>query len=944
MAAIITEYATLLNGYEHFPWADAISAIATLDMEKAISIIGYWEDCDLVSAAEIIPALLTTGVSEKTISAAQVASLLNFCDGLNDDFLAELVSITSPQDACQLVEEVSRAELLRFNRGGSSKSCQILNNLVPFGDSSEYWHSALNALINFKEQNKKIVKPSTETNKLSSKTKKLTETEFLESIDLSEVSFDSPSDFMSSILAKRKEAKGEGLYIASSEILKFVSNHLKSNNRITFLEFLADERVIEEVGYTWAKTLTDCINLWVDSSHAISFWRQENLPILVANHLGEFCYKENYGYDKEILKDVIHSLHLNKEETVSLLLDGLERSAETLPLTKLYSVIRLLAEYCGGKQIADVTTRYIHRLSTRLKIPTKAIHSERSAESALACQLYSFLGDVDTRVRWRAAHSIRASARMKDYNTIVALTTLYDCKSMPAYREDNVPFYWLSARLWLIVTFDRIASEEPEAVAPVGCWLLSIAIDQEFPHVLIRHFAKSCLLKLIAGDFVDFTEDEIAAVRSINTSNLVTEKLKRRVSRGRFQEGCKERRFRFDSLDTLSYVYPNAIRCFSDVDQEMFLDEAEAWIMDRWECDSNLSAWDSEPRKYKFEQANYNLYSHSHGSMPTIERHRYYLEWHAMWCSIGSLMVEKSLAEAEYDDDDFGTLNGLLRQNGLTQPPHWSSDLRCPTPLERRFHKPPFVEVENWIAKIKADDFELELGLSSDDSCLTVDSYYSVRTSKYRSTVRISSSLVSPDTGLSLIRALQTSDDSHDYRLPPVDHEFEIDDGPYLLRGWISEHSGDPRLDEKDTFNHGVRMIESMPSEEVVKILGLRRSSGYPVSWCDSSGENTVFSYEAWGDVRDDSRQEEYIYGEDVISDGHRLNISSHYLKKYLSEVDLDLILEVEITRRAGKDGITKYNEDSEKEARYARLYLFRRTGEILTAEGCVGAWASPDD
>ena len=157
------------------------------------------------------------------------------------------------------------------------------------------------------------------------------------------------------------------------------------------------------------------------------------------------------------------------------------------------------------------------------------------------------------------------------------------------------------------------------------------------------------------------------------------------------------------------------------------------------------------------------------------------------------------------------------------------------------------------------DDFELELGLSSDDSCLTVDSYYSVRTSKYRSTVRISSSLVSPDTGLSLIRALQTSDDSHDYRLPPVDHEFEIDDGPYLLRGWISEHSGDPRLDEKDTFNHGVRMIESMPSEEVVKILGLRRSSGYPVSWCDSSGENTVFSYEAWGDVRDDSRQEEYI-------------------------------------------------------------------------------------
>jgi hypothetical protein len=448
------------------------------------------------------------------------------------------------------------------------------------------------------------------------------------------------------------------------------------------------------------------------------------------------------------------------------------------------------------------------------------------------------------------------------------------------------------------------------------------------------------LIKLISGGFLDFDEHEMATARSINTTEMVAEKSKSKVSRGGFNKEGKERRFRFDSLDTLSYVYPGAIRCFSDVDQEMFLDEAEAWIMDRWKSGSNLSTWENEPRKSRFEQTNYNLYSHSHGSMPTIERYRYYLEWHAMWCSIGSLMVKESLAKAEYDDDDYGTLNGFLREEGLTQPPHWSSDLRRPTPLENRFHKPPPVEVEIWIAEITAHDFELELGVYSDERSLTVESHHSIRTSKHRSTVRISSALVNPDTGLSLVRALQTSDDSHDHRLPPANNRFEIDDGPYLLRGWISEHSGDSRLDQKDTFNHGVRMIESMPSDEVVKILGLRRSSTYPVSWVDSSGANVVFDYETWGDVREDSRQKEYIYGEEVISDGHRLKISSHYLKKYLREVDLDLIVEVEITRRASKDGNTEYNEDSEKEARYARLYLLRRTGEIFTTEGCVGTWA----
>jgi len=849
MAEIITEYGTLLKGYDHFPWRDAISAVAILDMAQAISLIGYWEDCDLVAANETLPALMSTGLSEGTINSAQAASLLNFCDDLNGEFLTKLVSAANSQNSSQLIEEVARAELLRFNKNGDSKVCQTLNELIPYDDDSGYWHSALNQLIQFKAQNREVIKTNVDGDRLNSKARKKTEKEFLDGVNLAEISFESPTDFVDSIKAKKQEARVKELYIGTDDILMSVSSRLESKDRIAFLNLLADERVIEDVGYTWAKTLIGCIDLWLGSSHAISSWKEENLPILIANHLGEFTYNENYGYGYGMLKGVINSLHLSKDETVSLLLDGLERNTESLPLTKLYLVIRLLADYCSDEQIADVTTRYIHRLSTRLKIPTKAIDSERSSESALSCQLYSFLGDVDTRVRWRAAHSIRASARMGDFNTIVALTALYDRKSMPGFREDNVPFYWLSARLWLIVTFDRISSEVPEAVSPIARWLLGIAIDQGFPHVLIRHFAKSCLIKLHSSGLVGFDDQEVAAIHAINTSDLAAEKSKRRISRGGFHEGGKERRFSFNSLDTLSYVYPGAIKCFAEVDEEMFLDEAESWIIDRWESGSDLSTWRSEPRKYKFKSADGSLSSHDHGSMPTIERHSYYLEWHAMWCSLGSLMIEKALAEPEYDDDDYGTLNGFLRQEGLTQPPHWSSDLRCPTILESRFHKPPTVGAEDWVETITAGDFELELGLASEGNNLIIDCYHEIRTSKHRSTARTSSALVSPDTGLALIRALQTSDDSHDYRLPPVDHEFEIDDGPYLLRGWLSEHTGDARLDEKDTFNHGVRMIESMPSDEVVEILGLRQSNSYPVNWVEASNEDRVFVYEAWGDV-----------------------------------------------------------------------------------------------
>ena len=944
MAAIVTEFGTLLDGYDHFPWNDAISAVAILDMSKAISLIGYWEDRDLVQASETLPPLISTGITEGTISPAQAVSLINFCDDLNEKLVAKLTSITSIQDASQLIEEIAKAELLRFNRSNSSKVCQSLNELVPYSNSSKYWHSALNKLVEFKSHTKKSAKPRTSNNKPDSTTRKLNESEFLEGIKLAEISFESPSAFMNSIHTKREEARDEDLYFSKDDILKSVASRLESKDRISFLDILSDEHVIDELGHTWAKSLINCINLWVGSSHAVSAWQECNLPTLIANYLDRFFYSEDYTFGEQVLKDTILRLNLNNEETVSLLLDGLEKKAEFLSIPKLYLVVRLLTDYCSEEQIADVTTRYIQRLTTRLKLTTNKIKFDSSVELVLANQLYSFLGDVDTRVRWRAAHSIRASARMGDFKTIVALTALYERKSMPGYREDSVPFYWLSARLWLIVTFDRIASEVPKAIAPIARWLLSIATDCDFPHVLIRYFAKSCLMKLLSKGFIDFDEQEIAALHAINTSEFATEKSKGRVSRGGFHEGGKERRFNFDSLDTLRYVYPSAIECFADIDEEMFLDEAEAWIMDRWKSGSDLSRWENEPRKHKFQNANYTLYSHSHGSMPTIERHSYYLEWHAMWCSLGALMTENALAKPEYDDDDYGTLNGFLKREGLTQPPHWSSDLRGPTPLETRFHLPPAVEAEDWVATITANDFELELGLTSEDKNLIVNSNHDIRTSNHRSSVRISSSLVSPDTGLSLLRALQISRDSWDYRLPPADNEFEIEDGPFILRGWLREHSGDARLDEKDVFNHGVRLIEATPSENVIKILELRQSDCYPVSWINSSNGSRVFHYEAWGDVRDGSRQREYIYGEDVISNGHSLKISLHHLKQYLDKVDFDLILEVEITRRVTKDGITEYNKESEKEARYARLYLFRRTGEIFTTEGRIGTWAPPSD
>jgi hypothetical protein len=446
-------------------------------------------------------------------------------------------------------------------------------------------------------------------------------------------------------------------------------------------------------------------------------------------------------------------------------------------------------------------------------------------------------------------------------------------------------------------------------------------------------------MKLLSSGFNEFNDQEVTAINAINTSELAEEP-KRRLARGG-HERQKERRFHFDHLDTVNHVYPGAINCFANLDQEMFLDEAEGWIIDQWKYDGSSAAWKNEPRKHLFERANYNLYSHRQGSKPTIEPLSYYLEWHSMWCSVGSLMKRKAIVKHQYND--YGALEELLKWKCLTQGPHWSSDLRMPKPLELRFHKPPILETEAGVPKISDDDFDLELGLTSSDNNLIVDSYQSMRTSGHSSTVSISSSIVNPDTGLSLVRALQASENPSDYLLPPSGHELEIDDDPYLLCGWLRELSGDSLLDGKDTFNHNVRMIECCPSNEVVKILRLSQSNNYPVSWFDDVTGEIIFLYEAWGDVKESYQEREYIHEGDVVSNGHRLKILPRSLKKYLCEVGLDLIVKVEISRRANKNELIEHNDDSEKEEQRTKLYLLRRNGEIFTTEGCIGAWAPSD-
>ena len=629
------------------------------------------------------------------------------------------------------------------------------------------------------------------------------------------------------------------------------------------------------------------------------------------------------------------------------LIAGLERHVDEINAPTVYALVGLIGKYCSPSEAAQVITRYANRLVQRIipldreKWDTADIPA--TVSESLMRFLYSMMGDVDVRSRWRAAHAIRRFARLGEFSVIDKLFSLYERTSEISYRLPDAPFYWLAARLWLMITFDRIAEEVPPAVAHHGQRLLEIASDNEFPHILVRSFAKSAVSKLVAAGAMYIDSTQKKTLKRANTSPVLRRKARRLSYSVGFDRYAykqrEERRFHFDTMDTLPYWYSGALRRFADLNGEKFLDAAEQWIVDRWGVKNNPWQWNQEPRQQRLSDRSVSS-SHSHGSLPVLERFHSYLEWHAMWCATGELMQRYSLVKSEKDDYD--TFEHWLSGEGLTAPPQWLADLRGPKPLESRFWFAPPGDIDAWIEDVGDHDFLTEMGLLKGNEALVVEGHHETRSRGFMLSVQVRSALVSGDTAISLVRALQTVDDSWDYHIPLAGNDSEIDVSPYKLKGWIIYDRHDLGIDERDPFRYEIRGLEYGPSYQTARVLNLEFVRDGRPRWIEGRSRKTIFIYEAWGDNRDDEGEDRLRYNGTVGSSGARLLCDKKALKTLLNRMGLDLILEIEVTRRNKGYEYSRRDEEEAKESKFDRVVLLRRDGTVETAEGRLGSWTAP--
>jgi hypothetical protein len=517
------------------------------------------------------------------------------------------------------------------------------------------------------------------------------------------------------------------------------------------------------------------------------------------------------------------------------------------------------------------------------------------------------------------------------------------------FRDPGAPVYWQASRLWLVVALARAAHEAPAAVAPYAAFLVRAGCDDAFPHLLLRAFARDAARALAAAGAASGAAPAVDA-RDLAALDVALGAGRRRAGRDvnsepmdRDERGAA-RRYQFDSTDTVPYWFRPAVRAFADLDMDTFLARPRAGS---WTLGASRGRYGSgRASRGRTGWDRWEEYSHSHGARPLVERYSTHLEWHAMWCAAGSLLATHALTRGAQwpDEDPDDTLGRWVARAGLHTPPYWLADLREPAPPGKR-SLPAAHRANTWLQDVDEADLRDAAGLAAGSTWITVAADDALDGWGGHVETSVHTALVSPGTAVALVRALQSVDDAHCFRLPDAGDDYEIRAPHHRLVGWISRRGperGD--LDDYDPMRRGAAgLVPDLPTS-VTTLLGIRFALDPFPRWADVQTGATVLRYRTWSSA--DERGARYRNTE-PSSRGWRLQIAAEALQTLLAARRLDLVMEVGVHRRSRGYAQSAHDtlDDSqatEDDARFSRVYLLHADGRLASADGPLGAWAPP--
>ena len=496
--------------------------------------------------------------------------------------------------------------------------------------------------------------------------------------------------------------------------------------------------------------------------------------------------------------------------------------------------------------------------------------------------IWRVLGSPRAVDRWHAAHCIRRFAKFGRWNIVDTVIAAFDTETVEPFQAAELVFYYLHARLWLLIALARVAIDHPDQVMRYKDLFLTVIMEKDEPHVLMRHFAAKALLACVDHGKLVLDAATLKFVRNANKSPYSYSQKKGYRRRDFYQSrpnSVPEPSFRFH----LEYEFNK-----QDVDGL-----GRVFDMGCWEVDDLMSAvvHRIDPSiTHMYEDGGRKSYGRSAHEMKTrFQGYGQQLGWHALFIAAGKLLATHPVINDQwYGRDAWEEWLGsykLTRKDGL-----WLSDGtdRAPSDASVRL-----LESKNKGLAITGDQRKI-MELAGLDIKGGVGRELIVQGRWYSSDgvrIRLSSALVPPQKAVQFARKL--------IREKPIlvwvptflsgenDEEY-LNSNMKGFSPWIVCPSGGSRLDEHDPYGVSVANLRPRIAQEYSEFCKLIQQDAFGRFWNNNRGTLSLRT-QAWG--RDETNRE------DGPHPGLRLLCKSTALKKVLTKYDKELLLLFDLQR-----------------------------------------------
>lgn len=425
----VTDVAIRLSDNDGFPWKAAIQALARLSPPTCLAGCSRWADEGLRPIQYSLPAVIEELVATGDMTGSAAAALVMLLSRADSDLIDSILSSYNGGNPTlsNVFDQLVRNCELNVPPGDLEGTATIiLKHAKRLG--LDHHADRLQVLLSFLASNETAPAPDSNAPPGNAET---------------------PLPDLSDGPYLTAQAVEDGIKAIRSQVnyfyLRSALNHMRDKiispgDFVPFLNAISDADFERHSDTDRAYAILDALEAWGDTP-ALRQWRQTSLPRVIVNRFSGLTLWLRRGSNS--LRPLLEATGLNKSDVGRLLIEGVQNTGLSMSSQSLFGVTEQLADTLAPDEAHEIHRWYADRLNGRVPpdLPSMDVSDiPDNFDDAFGRFMYALLSDVDTRIRWKAAHTLRAVARFGMNNLLNATFANLERKQDFSFRDPTAPF------------------------------------------------------------------------------------------------------------------------------------------------------------------------------------------------------------------------------------------------------------------------------------------------------------------------------------------------------------------------------------------------------------------------------------------------------------------------------------------------------------------------